>query len=113
LKQIDATPWDRRITKGGMMKSYLVALAVAALLGGAAVLPAALADEAPGSQTAPGAGKTTAQKLAEKYPFLDPDWSSTSFFPPEYCNYLLRIDREDAIYWQIKKWCDKQQWPTD
>lgn len=91
------------------MKRDLLALAVAALLAAPALAPAAMADESPSAQVAEGEDSAaTAMAMAQKYPFLDPEWSNTNFFPIEYCWYYQRIDRADMIRWQIKRWCDKQ-----
>lgn len=91
------------LENGRMRKARALMFATAALV--AASASVAPAQETGGDATAAETPSASA-RLAEKYPFLDPDWSSTSFFPPEYCRYLIRIDRSDAIYWQIKRWCD-------
>ncbi len=89
-----------------MTKARAYVIAAAAVF---ALVGVAQADEHSTKEPAAQQGGSAALSLAEKYPFLDPNWTSTSFYPPEYCRYLIRMDRSDAIYWQIKRWCDQQE----
>ena len=69
------------------------------------------AAQTSGEPTAPKSaeGETAGKSLAEKYPFLDPDWSSRRFFPPEYCGFVQRIDRSESIYWDIRRFCERRR----
>ncbi len=42
------------------------------------------------------------------YQLPNPDWSSTSFYPPEFCWELLRMPQSHPDYYNIKYWCDRR-----
>lgn len=91
------------------MKARALVFAASAVFAVAGLAGGARADEHSAKEPTAQQGETAARSLAEKYPFLDPEWSSRRFFPPEYCRYLPRIDRSESIYWDIKYFCERRR----
>ena len=66
----------------------------------------------------PGATEQQAQASASSAagltsaPNVPPEiaaWKGTSFYPNEFCYKIYNMDRSIPQYWQIRRWCDKQE----
>ena len=36
-------------------------------------------------------------------------WSGSTFYPNEFCYKIYNVDRNFPQYWDIRRWCDKQE----
>ena len=36
-------------------------------------------------------------------------WEGSTFFPNEFCYKIYNVDRNFPQYWDIRRWCDKQE----
>lgn len=69
-----------------------------------------------GSQTPTAEQEAQATHGSQPASPIDPNvppefakWSGSTFYPTEFCYKIYNVDRNFPQYWDIRRWCDKQE----